>query len=346
MKKIRFFLYILALTLLLFSILSFSGCNTKEQKIVKSGFYFDTIISVTIYDPSKEHLLEECFELADMYEGYFSKTIAESDVSKINAAAGSPVEVHDETLELLELGIYYGNLSNGRFDITIGKLSDLWDFSTKSLINESEMNDSYLPPASLVETALTTVDYTEISIEGNMVTLKNPESAIDLGGIAKGYIADKMKAFLNENGVTSGIINLGGNVLTLGAKKDGSTYTIGIQKPFSEDGSAIASVEISDKTVVTSGIYERYFEVDGKLYHHILDVETGYPYENNLLEVTIITDSSANADALSTTCFSLGLEEGLKLIESLENTEAIFITDDYKIHTTSGVGSTIPFHEI
>ena len=346
MKKNRFFLYILALTLLLTSSLSFSGCNASEQKISKAGFYFDTIISVTIYDASKEHLLDECFKLADMYEGYFSKTVADSDVSKINAAAGTPVEVHDETIELLELGIYYGNLSNGKFDITIGKLSDLWDFSTKALIDESEMNASYLPTASSIEAALATVDYTNLSIDGNLVTLKNPESAIDLGGIAKGYIADKMKEFLNENGITSGIINLGGNVLTIGTKKDGSAYTIGIQKPFSEDGSAIASVEITDKTVVTSGIYERYFKVDGKLYHHILDVTTGYPYENELLEVTIITDSSANADALSTTCFSLGLEDGLALIESLKDTEAIFITDDYEMHTTSGIGTTIPINKL
>lgn len=346
MKKNRFFLYILTLTLLLASTLSLSSCNTSEQKISKSGFYFDTIISVTIYDASKEHLLEECFELADMYEDYFSKTVTDSDVSKINAAAGTPVKVHDETIELLKLGIYYGDLSNGKFDITIGKLSDLWDFSTKALIDESEMNASYLPTASSIEAALATVDYTAISIDGNMVTLNNPESALDLGGIAKGYIADKMKEFLNENGVTSGIINLGGNVLTLGAKKDGSAYTIGIQKPFSEDGSAIASVEVTDKTVVTSGIYERYFKVDDKLYHHILDVTTGYPYENELLEVTIITDSSANADALSTTCFSLGLEKGLALIESLEDTEAIFITDDYEIHTTSGMGTAIPFHQL
>lgn len=346
MTKKHFFLYIMTFALLLTGTGSLTGCRASNQKIVKSGFYFNTIISVTIYDASKEHLLEECFQLADMYEGYFSTTIPDSDIAKINASAGTPVEVHDETIDLLELGIYYGKLSNGKFDITIGKLSDLWDFSTKALIEDEQMSEAYLPSASAIEKALATVDYSAISIDGNTVTLKNPESAIDLGGIAKGYIADQMKAFLNENGVTSGIINLGGNVLTLGAKANGDSYTIGIQKPFSEDGSAIASVQITDKTVVSSGIYERYFEVNGQLYHHILDTVTGYPYENNLLEVTIITDSSANADALSTTCFSLGLEEGLKLIESLENTEAILITDDYEIHTTSGIGTTIPFQKL
>lgn len=344
MKKKSIFLYITTFSLFLTGI--FSGCNFSKQPVSKSGFYFNTVISVTLYDASKEHLLEKCFELADMYEGYFSRTIPDSDVAKINAAAGAPVEVHAETIELLELGIYYGRLSNGKFDITIGKLSDLWDISTKALIEASKLNADAIPSASSIEAALATVDYTGITIDGTMVSLNNPDSAIDLGGIAKGYIADKMKLFLNENGVTSGIINLGGNVLTLGPKEKGDSYTIGIQKPFSEDGSAIAAVQVTDKTVVSSGSYERYFEVDGKQYHHILDVRTGYPYENNLLEVTIITDSSAHADALSTTCFSLGLEEGLALIESLEDTEAIFITDDYMIHTTSGIGTTIPFQNL
>ena len=167
-----------------------------------------------------------------------------------------------------------------------------------------------------------------------------------MGGIAKGYIADKMKDYLNEKGITSGMINLGGNVLTLGDKPDGSNYNIGIQKPFSDDGTAIASVEVSDKTVVSSGVYERYFYVGDNFYHHILNPKTGYPYDNNLLGVTIICPKSVDGDGLSTTCFALGLEDGMKLIESLDDTEAVFITDDYELHTTSGIGSNIPFHEM
>ena len=162
-------------------------------------------------------------------------------------------------------------------------------------------------------------------------------------GIAKGYIADQMKAYLNQKGITSGYINLGGNVLALGAKTDGSAYTIGIQRPFGEENEAIASVSITDQTVVSSGVYERYFEVDGTRYHHILDTATGYPYDNGLLEVTIITGASVDGDGLSTTCFSLGLEDGMALVESLDATEAIFITDDYEVHTSSGMGTVIPY---
>lgn len=339
-KKKRFLICLLILTLLL------SGCTGQSnESISRSGFYFNTVITVTLYNNNDETLLNDCFALADKYENYFSATISGSDVAKINAAAGAPVEVHDETIELLQKGISYGALSHGKFDITIGKLSDLWDFSTKALVDEAEIDASYLPSDSEIQSALSTVDYQNIIIDGNMVSLKNPDASIDLGGIAKGYIADKMKAFLNEQGITEGTINLGGNVLVLGPKSDGSPYTIGIQYPFAEDGSPIASVQVTDQTVVSSGVYERYFKIDDILYHHILDTATGYPYENGLLGVTIITESSADGDALSTTCFALGLNDGMALIESLESTEAIFITEDYELHTSSGIGTTIPFQK-
>lgn len=158
------------------------------------------------------------------------------------------------------------------------------------------------------------------------------QAGIDLGAIAKGYIADQVKTYLKKQGIKHAIINLGGNVDVIGTKPDGSKYNIGIQKPFDESGEAITSVQLKDQTVVTSGIYERYFKKNGKLYHHILDPRTGYPCENNLYSVSIITDSSTKADALSTTCFLLGYEKGMELIQSMDGVEAIFITDDEKVH--------------
>ena len=140
---------------------------------------------------------------------------------------------------------------------------------------------------------------------GNEVRLKNPDASIDLGGIAKGYIADKMKAFLTENGALEGTINLGGNVLCLGPKSDGNSYKIGIQNPFHEQGSILATLEVTNESVVSSGVYQRYIRVDDKIYHHILNPSTGYPYENNLLSVTVICQNSVDGDGLSTTCFSL-----------------------------------------
>lgn len=319
---------VLLLELLLFlTAISLTGCGNQEP-ISKTGFYFDTVITITLYDKSQESLLDECFAMADRYEHLFSATLPDSDIARINAAEGEPVTVSDETIDLLEQGIAYGDLSDGRFEITIGALSSLWDFSKNTVV---------VPNQDDIEAALQTVNYHGILLNGNTVTVTDPDTRIDLGGIAKGYIADQMKTYLCEQGVTSGIINLGGNVLVIGSKTDGTAYTIGIQKPFEDTGSAIASLKITDQSVVSSGVYERYFEKDGTLYHHILDPQTGYPYQNDLLGVSIICDSSVDGDALSTTAFSMGLKEGMKFIESLPDTEAIFITEDYEIHTSSGI---------
>ena len=333
-KKILSVLGILVFAGLIYGVYRNSSVEETDTSISKTGFYFDTVIKITLYDSDDADYLDGCFALADKYENLLSATIESSDVSKINAANGSPVTVSPETAELIREGIDYGTLSNGQFDITIGKLSSLWDFSE---------NPGIVPDADAITSAVSTINYQNITVSGNTVTLNDSDAAIDLGGIAKGFIADKMKAYLNENGITSGIINLGGNVLIIGPKEDGSDYRIGIQKPFSDTGTALATVSIPDGTVVSSGVYERYFKKDGVLYHHLLNPKTGYPYENDLTGVTIICSRSVDGDGLSTTCFSLGLEDGMKLIESLPNTEAIFITSDGELHTSSGIGTTIPF---
>lgn len=331
----------LALLLLCMIFINFSfGCKLPPQSepLTKTGFYFDTVITITLYGCSDESLLDDCFSMAEKYENMFSTTLSDSEISKINQAKGSPVSVSDETIALLKKGLEYCKLSNGGFDITIGKLSSLWNFT--------DNEEGSLPAPDAIAEAVSTVNYKNIHISGNDVTLSNLETEIDLGGIAKGYIADKMKAYLNENGITSGTINLGGNVLCLGPKSDGSNYRIGIQRPFDTQGTAAAVVEVQGETVVSSGIYERYFERDGTIYHHILNPDTGYPYENQLLGVTIICPNSVDGDGLSTTCFSLGLEDGMDFIETLKDTEAVFITKDYKFHCSSGIGTSIPFEEI
>lgn len=334
-NKPHMFVQLLYISILLIAL--FSGCSREKEPISKSGFYFDTVIKITAYDSAYESLLEDCLALADTYEKYFSATLPDSDIAKINQAKGTPVEVHDETIELLEYGLYYSRLSEGGFDITIGALSSLWNFGK---------NEGEIPSDAEILQAMDTIDYHNVVIDGNTVALKNPDSQIDLGAIAKGYIADKMKEYLHAKGMTEGIINLGGNVLCIGPKTDGSPYTIGIQKPFDETGTPIAAVEVTNQTVVSSGIYERYFTVNDKLYHHILNPKTGYPYENELYGLTIICNQSVDGDGLSTTCFALGLEQGMALIESLPDTEAIFITSDGELHTSSGIGTIIPFQNV
>ena len=176
------------------------------------------------------------------------------------------------------------------------------------------------------------MNYKNVILDKNTVTLTDPEAAIDLGGIAKGFIADKLKAYLTDQGIEHALISLGGNIVAVGGRYNGQPFHIGIQKPFAETNEAITTVEINGQSVVSSGTYERYFEKDGKIYHHLLDPATGYPYDNQLLQVTIISDSSVDGDALSTACFGLGLDKGSALIESLDNIRAIFVTDDYTLH--------------
>lgn len=311
-----------------------SSCKTRNvMPISKTGFNFDTVIAITIYDSSNEALLDSCFELADYYESIFSKTKSGSDVYNINHAHGMPTEISSETIDLISIALKYANLTNGIVDPTIGGVSDLWDFHKQDRKSESEISN--VPPSdSDIKEAVCHVNYENIQLSGNTVTITDPDTNIDLGFIAKGYIADKIKEYLLSEGVTSAIINLGGNVLTIGSKPDGSPYTIGIQEPFEQSGTALTTLSIKDKSVVTSGIYERYFYYNNELYHHILDTNTGYPVTTDLLGVSIISDSSTDGDALSTACLALGYEKSLELINSLENIEALFITTDGTIHTT------------
>lgn len=307
------------------SILLLSGCSglPRERSQTYTDTLFDTVISVQIFDSVDEDVLKGCEKLCKKYDSMFSNKIEDSEISRINSAGGNPVEVSKETIKLIKKGIYYSEMSDGVFDITIAPVSNLWDFKAETPL---------VPSPDAIAEAVSHVNYENIIIRDNTVKLTDPHAGIDLGAIAKGYIADRIKDYLEEEGVRHAMINLGGNVLAMGSKLDGSDYNIGIQKPFDETGEPITSVKISDKSVVTSGIYQRYFKADGKIYHHILDPNTGYPCENNLYSVTILTDSSLTADALSTTCFLLGYDRGMKLINQLDNVDAVFITNDNQIH--------------
>ena len=311
------------------SALLLTGCSgaksstQTDQDLTYTDMLFDTVIKIQILDPADESILDCLKKLCEKYDTMFSTTNTDSELYKLNHANGQPFTVSSETANLIQEGIHYSELSGGAFDLTIEPVSALWDFKA---------DKPTVPSSDAIAQAVSHVDYTKVDIQDNTVTLEDPEAGIDLGAIAKGYIADQVKTYLKKQGIKHAIINLGGNVDVIGTKPDGSKYNIGIQKPFDESGEAITSVQLKDQTVVTSGIYERYFKKNGKLYHHILDPRTGYPCENNLYSVSIITDSSTKADALSTTCFLLGYEKGMELIQSMDGVEAIFITDDEKVH--------------
>ncbi|MCM1086835.1 MAG: FAD:protein FMN transferase [Muribaculaceae bacterium] len=335
-----------------------SGCTKTQTPISRTGFYFDTMIQITVYEKKEEPLLEDCLELAGYYEGLLSPTVEGSDIWNINHNNGQPVVVSDETLLLLQTALSYSEITSGRIDPTMETVSQLWDFHTQDTsatqessalsedspstnqipaVSEDSLSTNRIPSEKDLAEAIRHVDYHNLSIKGNTVTLLDPEAAISLGFIAKGFIADKIKEYLLSQQVKSAIINLGGNLLAVGSKPDGTPFQFGIQKPFDSQGTPIDVLSVSDKSLVSSGIYERYFYQDNTLYHHILNSDTGYPIQNHLLSVTILSDSSMIGDALSTSCFVLGLEEGMALIESLEEVEAVFITEDFVLHYSSGI---------
>ncbi len=304
------------------------GCGSSgADPVSRTVTVFDTVVTITIYDKGSEDVLDACVKKCEDYNARFSRTTEGSEIYELNHAGGQPVTVSDDTADLIEKGLEYSRASGGKFDITIAPLSDLWDFKN---------NTGTIPDDAAIQEAKSHIGYENVKIDGNTVQLLDPDAEIDLGGIAKGYIADQLKAYMEEQDISHTLINLGGNVLALGGKPDGSDYNIGIQKPFAQNGEAITAVKIKNESVVSSGVYERYFKVNDKIYHHILDPQTGYPYENNLLGVSIVCDSSTEADALSTTCFAMGLDDGMNYIESIDSAEALFITDDYKIHYSSG----------
>lgn len=310
----------------------FSGCSAPEP-LSKTEFFMDTVCTITLYDTTDESLLGKTFELCKKCEALFSRTVETSDVSRINKTGDGTVEVDPETAELLKTALEYSERTGGKFDVTVGRLTSLWDFKSESPV---------LSAPDKIDSALRQTGYRNLSVDGNTVTVRNGVQ-VDLGGIAKGYIADRCAAFLKENGVERAIINLGGNVLVLGSKDGSTPWTVGIQRPFADRNEIVGSVQVSDYSVATSGVYERFFEKDGVIYHHILDPETGYPVSNGLESVTILSRSSVTADALSTSAFLLGKDRAAELVESLPDTEAIFIDSAGQVTVTSGIGPQIPF---
>ncbi len=342
-----------ALLLVLLLMTGTTHVSAAEEKTSSTGFFLDTVVTITLYGDTDSAAMDGCFTLLDEYENLLSRTIEGSDVWNINHSNGKATTVSEETASLINTALEYSELTDGAFDITITPLVELWDIDGKSessTVSETEAEtdgetgentqkgstDSLIPSEDEIISALSHVGYTVISVAGTTVTLSDPEEEIDLGGIAKGYIADRLEEYLLSQGITSALINLGGNVQSVGTKADGSAWKIGIQKPFGGSSDIIAMVECSGESVVTSGTYERYFEENGKIYHHILDPATGYPVDNGLTSVTILSDSSTSCDALSTSCFVLGLEDGMELVESLEGVEALFITEDEALYRTSG----------
>ncbi|WP_313579501.1 FAD:protein FMN transferase [Lacrimispora sp.] len=324
MKKRRAVVLIAGITALLLM-----GCERRLDPLSKSDFMLNTFVTVTLYDKDDPEILSDCLDVCRSYENILSKTIEGSEVYKLNhrPASEETVTVSPDVEALISKSLYYSQISDGGFDVTVEPLSSLWDFTSL---------DPVVPPDAKIQEARKKVDYRNLKLEGNTLTFLSPDTSLDFGAIAKGYIADRMKDFLLEEGVKSAVINLGGNVLCVGQKPDGTPFKIGLQKPYADRNETIEIMNINDMSVVSSGVYERHFVKDGVNYHHLLNPGDGYPYENGLVSVTILSELSADGDALSTTCFSLGLKKGMELLDSTDGVYGVFITEDGEVYYSQG----------
>lgn len=326
--------------LLVLLIITQTGCGSKTAEPAgRTEYHLNTACQISVYGMSgsqAEDVLDTAFETVKDYENLLSKTVKGSDVYRINHANGEYVTVSDDTLKVLKLATTIGDLSDGAFDCTVGKVVDMWNFTGE---------DPKVPDKEDIAEAVKSIDYKKIKISGNKVKLTDADAALDLGGIAKGYIADRTAEAVEKAGAESAIVNLGGNVVAVGNKPDGSPFVVGIERPYSDRTEMVGSVEATNRTLVTSGIYERNFTENGKLYHHVLNPETGYPAETDLEAVTIAADIgySGFCDGLSTSCLIMGEDRAKAFIAEIQkkfpdrHIEASFINSKDKISETDGM---------
>ncbi len=295
--------------------------HVSDELNTTTLFFFDTVLTISAYCDNET--LDAVAEQCEYFDNAFSRTIEGSDVWNINHAEGSPTVVDEKTADIIARALEYAEQTDGLFDITIGAVSSLWDFV-----------EGIKPDDEDIRAAVEHVDWHCVEVEGNTVTLSDPEAMIDLGGIAKGYIADYIKQMLEDAGITSATINLGGDVSVLGEKPDGTLYNVGIQDPNGATDEVIASIR-TNESVVTSGLYERAFTEDGIEYYHILDPKTGYPVATDLESVSILSGSATDADVWATTAFLMGSTATLDFLNSDDRFQGLLVDKDGSITTSS-----------
>ncbi|MGN0318510.1 MAG: FAD:protein FMN transferase [Lachnospira sp.] len=317
---------------------SFKDFNTSGEtiKVVKSEQAFGTIMTITLFGKDKTHLENienKAFEEIGRLENVFSAKLSNSELSLLNSKAyEETVSISDELFYVLDKALEYNILSNGALDVSIGNIVDMWAIGTENerVPEESELKD-YI--------GINGCEYVELNESDKTVHFLDSRVKLDLGAVAKGYAADVVKKYILEmDSQAYGILNFGGNVMTIKEKENNEAWVIGITNPFRTDG-AYFTLNIKDKCVVTSGDYERYFEENGVRYHHILDSRTGYPAQNDIASASIIGENSLECDALSTACFILGVDKGMELIDSIDSVEAVFIDKEGQCHTSKGIDS-------
>lgn len=312
-----------------------TGCTEKRAEAIgrleaqqetdrheMTTFAMDTIMDFTIYHEDGEELLIDAEQEIRRLERLLSITMEDSDISKINKNAGvAPVEVAADTMAVLTKGQEAATLTHGAFNMAISPIVKAWGFTTDG--------DKKVPEKETIEGLLPYTKEENIVLDGEAQTAYLAEAGmlVDLGGIAKGYTSDAVTNILREKGVVNALISLGGNISAMGSKSDGKPWKIAVENPL-DANDYVGLLEVRDKSVITSGGYQRFFEENGKRYHHIIDSETGYPAESGLLSVTIISENGTMADGLSTALFVMGLEEAASYWREHKDFEAIFVTED------------------
>lgn len=296
----------------------FQDDNKETRKLIA----FDTVIDITLYDVEGGEVFDVLKYWIDRYENKFSTTIETSEISLLNNNSGTFQEVSPETFNLINRAVSAYDMTGGAFDIAVYPIVKAWGFTT----------DEYrIPSEEELRRLLMFTDSRKIQFkpEDSSVRLLTGMQ-IDLGGIAKGYIASKLYEKAKEKGVKSGLISLGGNVQAIGSKPDGSSWHIGIQHPDYEND-YIGVLSINDEAAITSGGYQRFFERDGKRYHHIIDPSTGAPSDSDVISATVITKDGAMGDALSTAFYVMGSEKAMEFLEDNPQFKAVILTKDNKV---------------
>lgn len=310
-----------------------TGCSKslQSQSASRTELVMSTVVTITLYGEQAQEGVNAAFQKAKDLEKILSSQDEKSELYQVNQSAyDHEVEVSDTLFTVAQRSLQYCKETDGALDCTIGKINDLWAFGT---------GNARLPDEEEITSLLVDKGYEQVELNEEKHTIRflNPNIQLDFGATAKGFAADEIKNMLvEEYGITCGIINLGGNIITIGAKYDGQPWGIGITDP-NDTTRAVSTEYLTNATAVTSGNYERYFIEDGVRYHHILDPKTGYSANNGLISTTIITENSMLADALSTATYVMGLKKAYANIESLDDVEAIFITDDGTVVKTSGI---------
>lgn len=315
---------IVAVFLILFSLTS---CKANEKELSADFFAMDTYMSISATSSDPTTAIEESQTAIFNLESLISRTNESSDIYLLNNSDGEVVTVSDETYEILSLAIECAEKTDGAFDPTICKLTDLWAIGTEN---------QRIPSDEEILEALETVSYKNIVLLGdNKVQLLNG-AQIDLGAVGKGYAADMLAVIYQENDITRGVIALAGNIYVYGEKSDGSLWNIGVTDP-DNTGEVNITVSLSQNSIVTTGAYERYFVEDGEIYHHIFDSKTGYPVESDIKSVTVISPNSALADIYSTALFVMGYDKAIEFSESEDEIDVIIINDNDKVYVSPNI---------